>query len=124
MNRMFRLVVEGETGASLFEGVRLMVYFNCHAHLMMAAMAFNHLPVFPPGLAGAFLDAANQFVLLAFDELQIIIRKLRKFLFQLAFGNVPVSFGYKRAHIFGQVVLPQFKRGKFPFAGSVPVNHG
>jgi hypothetical protein len=33
------------------------------------------------GLPGAFLDAANQFVLLALHELQLVVRKLREFLF-------------------------------------------
>jgi hypothetical protein len=38
------------------------------------------------------LDAANQFVLLALDELQIIVRELGPFLLQSAFDDVPVSF--------------------------------
>ena len=51
------------------------------------------------GLAGALLDAANQFILLALGELQIVIRKLCEFLFQFALGNVPVSFGDESAHM-------------------------
>jgi hypothetical protein len=50
-------------------------------------------------LTGAFLDATDQFIFLAPDELQIIIRELGEFLFQLALGNVPVSFEDKCAHI-------------------------
>jgi hypothetical protein len=42
---------------------------------------------------GAFLNAANQFVLLAINELQIIVGQLRQFLFQSAPGDVPISFG-------------------------------
>jgi hypothetical protein len=42
-------------------------------------------------LAGAFLNAAQQFIFFAFDESQIVIGQLRKLLFQFAFGNVPVS---------------------------------
>ena len=40
------------------------------------------------GFAGAFLNPAQQFFLLAFDELQIAIREFGPFLFQLAFGDV------------------------------------
>jgi hypothetical protein len=43
-------------------------------------------------LTGAFLDAADQFIFLALDKLQVVIRELREFLFQLAFGDVPVAF--------------------------------
>jgi hypothetical protein len=32
-------------------------------------------------LAGAFLDASNQFVLFAFRELEVVVRQLREFLF-------------------------------------------
>jgi len=46
------------------------------------------------GQAGAFLDAPHQFILHAFDELQVVMRKPRKFLFQPALGDVPVSLGY------------------------------
>jgi hypothetical protein len=44
-----------------------------------------------PDLAGAFLDAPDQFLLFAFGELQMVIRELREFLFQFAFGDVPVG---------------------------------
>jgi hypothetical protein len=64
-----------------------------------ATAAFVHGSFdFFPGLPGVFLDAANQFIFLAFDELQIVIREPCKLLFQLALGNVPVSFGGKNAH--------------------------
>ena len=43
------------------------------------------------GLPGALLDAAHQFVLLAVEELQVIIREIGPLLFQLALGNVPVK---------------------------------
>lgn len=68
-------------------------------HLVMAAATFVHGALnFFPGLAGPLLDAANQFILLALDELQLVIRKLRKPLFQLALGNVPISFGCEQTH--------------------------
>jgi len=57
-------------------------------HLAFASAAFvNGSLNFFLGLAGAFLDAANQFVFLALDKLEVVIRKLREFLFQLALGN-------------------------------------
>ena len=94
------LVVGEGTPGSPFECTRLMgCFFARRIHLVMAAAAFVHGALnFVPGLAGAFLDAANQFILLAFDELHFVIRKLRKFLFQLALGNIPISFGCERAH--------------------------
>jgi hypothetical protein len=75
-------------------------------HLVFATAAFVHGAFdFFPGLAGAFLDAADQFVFLALDKLEIVIRKLREFLFQLALGNVPVSFDGQSAHIIFVFVL-------------------
>jgi hypothetical protein len=67
---------------------------------MVATAAFVHGTFdFFLCAASAFLNASNQFIFFALDELQIVIRQLRKFLFQLALGNVPVSFGGKSAHI-------------------------
>ena len=69
-------------------------------HLAFTSAAFVHGAFdFFLGLAGAFLDAPDQFVFLALDELEVVIRKLREFLFQLALGNVPVSFDSESAHI-------------------------
>ena len=51
-----------------------------------------------PGLARALLDATDQFVLFAFDVLQIVIRELGPFLFQLALGDVPVAFDFECSH--------------------------
>jgi hypothetical protein len=69
----------------------------------MTAMAFAgfvlQLLDFPAKLAGVLLDATGQFILLASEELQFVIRELGDFLFQFALGNVPSSFGCKRAHI-------------------------
>lgn len=56
---------------------------------------FNRVTVF----AGAFLNAAEQFVFRALDVSQIIIRELGPFLLELAFGDVPVSFNFKFIHI-------------------------
>ena len=49
-------------------------------------------------LAAPLLDAALQFILLALDELQIVIHQLRKPLFQFAFGNIPLSLGCEQIH--------------------------
>jgi hypothetical protein len=50
------------------------------------------------GFTRALLDPANQFFGLAFSELEIVIRKLGPFLFQLAFGDVPVAFDFECVH--------------------------
>jgi hypothetical protein len=74
-------------------------------HLVFATAAFVHNTVnFFPVPPCALLDAADQLVLLALGELQFVIRKLREFLFQFAFGDVPVSFGCESAHGFCLVV--------------------
>ena len=88
------------TPGSSYECARSMGYFTCRIHSVFASAAFLQDAFdFSPGLAGAFLDAANQFILFALDELQFVIRKLRNPLFQLALGNIPISFGGKGAHI-------------------------
>jgi hypothetical protein len=71
---------------------------------------------FIPVLTRAFLDAANQFVFLALGELQIVIGEVRKFLFQLAFGDVPVSFGGKSAHTVCISLFISAARGDVNFA--------
>src|ERR1035441_7390281 len=50
------------------------------------------------GFAGALLNAAQQFFLLAFGELEIVIRELGPLLLQLTLGDVPVAFDFKCAH--------------------------
>src|ERR1035437_5896046 len=50
------------------------------------------------GCARALLNPANQFFLLAFDVLEIVIRELGPFLFQLALGDVPVAFDFEFGH--------------------------
>jgi len=50
------------------------------------------------GFARALLNPANQFVLLAFGVLEIVIREFGPFLFQLALGDVPVAFDFKCGH--------------------------
>jgi hypothetical protein len=47
-----------------------------------------------PGFAGALLNPANQFFLLAFGELEIVIREFGPLLFQLALGHVPVALDF------------------------------
>ena len=67
---------------------------------MLAAAAFIYGRLnFFPGLAGALLDATDEFIFFALRKLEVIIGKLGKFLFQFAFGNIPVSFGGKSAHV-------------------------
>ena len=51
------------------------------------------------GCAGALLNPANQFVLFAFDVLEVVIRELGPLFFQLAFGDVPVAFDFECVHI-------------------------
>jgi len=53
------------------------------------------------GFARALLNPANQFVLLTFGVLEIVIRELGPFLFQFAFGDVPVAFDFECGHIIG-----------------------
>ena len=64
----------------------------------MAVMAFIGCVAgvfdFPADQVVAFLDAANQFVRLALDKLQVIPSQSRQCLFHFALGDVPVSFGY------------------------------
>jgi len=50
------------------------------------------------GFAGALLNPANQFFLLAFGVLQIVIRELGPLLLQLALGDVPVAFDFECGH--------------------------
>ena len=74
-------------------------------HLVSAAAAFVHNTAnFFPVPPGALLDAADQLVLFALGELQVVIRKLREFLLQLALGYIPISFGCESAHGFCLVV--------------------
>src|ERR1017187_8279352 len=51
-----------------------------------------------PGFAGALLNPANKFFLLAFGILEIAIRELGPLLFQLPLGDVPVAFDFKFVH--------------------------
>src|ERR1035437_4519680 len=51
-----------------------------------------------PGFTGALLNPANKFFLLAFGELEIVIRELGPLLFQLALGNVPVALNFEFIH--------------------------
>ena len=94
-------------------------------HLVFATAAFVHGAFdFFSGLAGAFLDAANQFVFLAFDELQVVISELCKFLFQFALGNVPVSFGGESGHMILALICfcVRFNAAQISFAIGVPTD--
>ena len=50
------------------------------------------------GFAGGLLDAANEFVLFAFNILEVVVGELGPFFFQLAFGDVPVAFDFECVH--------------------------
>jgi uncharacterized membrane protein len=50
------------------------------------------------GFTGALLYAAQQFIMLAFGALEIVIRELGPLLLQLAFGDVPVAFDFECRH--------------------------
>jgi len=98
--------------------------FTLAIHLVTATGAFAHSVFnFLPGLAGAFLDATDQFVFFSLDELQIIVGQLRQFLFHFSFGDVPVAFGCKRAHMI-LVLFPPCDpaRRENLFASAVPTN--
>jgi hypothetical protein len=69
-----------------------------------AFLVFRSVSLFCLVLAFAFLDAANQFVNLALDELRVVMHQPRQGLFQLAFGDVPISFGHQVA----QAACPVF----------------
>ena len=74
--------------------------FTLGIHLVTATGTFtSNWFNYPFSLTGAFLDATDQFIFFSVDELQIVINQLCQSLFHFAFGNVPVSFGYKFAHI-------------------------
>lgn len=50
------------------------------------------------GLPGSLLDSAEQFILLSFDVLEIILSEPRPLLFQIAFDDVPVAFDLEGIH--------------------------
>jgi hypothetical protein len=51
-----------------------------------------------PALAKALLQAAKQFLFLAFGECEIVVRELRILLLELSFYFVPVAFDLKFIH--------------------------
>jgi hypothetical protein len=57
------------------------------------------------GLAGAFLDAANQFIFFPGNELEIVIGKVGPFLFDFAFGNIPIAFNFEFIHILAFLLM-------------------
>jgi hypothetical protein len=58
-----------------------LVISPARSFVVATAAIINGVPVPPFGLPGAFLDAADQFVLLAVNELQVIVGNLRQCLF-------------------------------------------
>ena len=67
-------------------------------------------------LTGAFLNTAQQFILLAIDELKIVVRKMRPFLFEAAFDDVPVAFDFE----FGHSADSRALRLKLPWGVTLP----
>ena len=65
----------------------------------LAVAVFLHVPFdrflrFP----GTFLDAADEFVRLAFCKLEIVVRQIGPFLLELALEDVRVALGLCRSH--------------------------
>jgi hypothetical protein len=77
-----------------------------------------------PRFAGAFLNPAQQFILLAVNVSQIIIRQFGPFLFQLALGDVPVALDFKCVHIACWFFLFQFAANVMAKNCSCPVGSG
>jgi len=50
------------------------------------------------GFACAFLNPAIKDIVLAFDELEVIVRQVRPFFLQFAFDDVPVAFNFEGIH--------------------------
>lgn len=50
------------------------------------------------GFAGSFLDATEEFVLLAFDQLEVIVSEFCPLLFEVPFDDVPVAFEFEFIH--------------------------
>jgi hypothetical protein len=51
------------------------------------------------GFSGALLDAAQQFVLFAFEVLEVIVGEIGPLLFEGAFDDVPVTFDFECCHM-------------------------
>ena len=50
------------------------------------------------GFAGGLLNATEQFLVLPFNVLEIVIRECGPLLFQLALGNIPVALDFECVH--------------------------
>ena len=67
--------------------------------------------------AGRLLDPAEQFLLFSLNVLEIVVRQLRPFLFQLTLGDVPVAFNFECAHGLKLRACPAFGHGVKPYRG-------
>jgi hypothetical protein len=99
-----RVIVENERTQIEDRGVddRAPIDLRVHCGLRAAAGGARFLHSFFDGFtgfAGALLNPANQLVLLALDELEIIIGELGPLLLELALGDVPVAFDFECIHI-------------------------
>src|SRR5258708_28291254 len=114
-NRTLMLVVEEGTSGLSFEYTRLIKKFNRDVHLAFATTAIVYStsnPFFRP--RSAFLDAPDQLIFLALDELQFIARQLRNPLFQFPFGDIQTSFESQRAHVIWLLAFPLFSLSREP----------
>jgi hypothetical protein len=57
------------------------------------------------GFAGVLLNPTKQFLGLAFDILEFVVRELGQFLFQLTLNDVAVAFDFERGHNFVILIL-------------------
>ena len=69
-------------------------------------------------LGGAFLNAPDQLLFLAFQKLQLVFSQFRKFLLKLAHHNVPVPLSLKCIH--NWFFLNSNISDGSPFASHVP----
>ena len=51
------------------------------------------------GFTRAPLNAAQQFVMLAFDALEVVVGEAPPFLFELAFRDIPIALYFKCCHM-------------------------
>ena len=69
------------------------------------------------GFAGALLDVADDFIRSTFGKLEVVIRELGPFLFELALGDVPIAFDFKCCH--DCVFAVMFSGGSPTFIGAI-----
>ena len=81
--------------------IKLVWWHDAGRHLFATAAGTGFMECLFNGVTGlprALLNPANQFLGFAFGKLQIVIRELGPFLFELALRDVPVAFDFKCVH--------------------------